>query len=182
MGSQEGTSSEVLNATALQQFGVPIGYRYGFCFVSYPTYIPGLDQGSVGTNKWTRCIPSSRADASKKKGVNGTTSFTQGIALIANSGVSGVQKTTEDNKLASLDTALSAVAKSMAGPRESLMSLVEQLRKYKWVILGCCGEFAHTMHEDVVRRKSLPSCQSASRHGFARIPLSDKYDILFCST
>jgi len=35
------------------QFGIPLGHQYAFCFVPYPSYVPG-----EGTNShWTRCIP-----------------------------------------------------------------------------------------------------------------------------
>ena len=41
------------NDERVLQFNIPFGHRYGFCFLPYPSYLPG-----EGTNsEWSRCIP-----------------------------------------------------------------------------------------------------------------------------
>jgi len=39
----------------------------------------------------------------------------------------------------SLENGFKAVIKAMSGPRATLQWMVEQLRKYRWVIAGCVG-------------------------------------------
>ena len=38
-----------------------------------------------------------------------------------------------------LQNGMEAVIKAMSGPRATLQWMVEQLRKYRWVIAGCVG-------------------------------------------
>jgi len=45
----------------------------------------------------------------------------------------------ETEKTQGMEKALAAVVKSMSGPGETAKALVEQVRKYKWVIAGCAG-------------------------------------------
>ena len=125
VGQQVGNLVEMINATRYPektQFGIPMGHQYGFCFVPYPSYLPG--KGSESS--WTRCMPtfgSSAADAFN--------SSVRGIASNVNATASA-----DSN---SMESAAKAVVSAMSGPRETVMGLVEQVRKYKWVIAGCAG-------------------------------------------
>ncbi len=53
-----------------------------------------------------------------------------------NSGAAAVNRTQEAESDAAMDNAMAAVMKAMSGPGETIKMLVEQVRKYKWVILG----------------------------------------------
>ena len=47
-----------------------------------------------------------------------------------------VNRTQEAESDAAMENAMAAVMKAMSGPGETIKMLVEQVRKYKWVILG----------------------------------------------
>ena len=52
------------------------------------------------------------------------------------SSATAVNRTQEAESDAAMEKAMGAVMKAMSGPGETIKMLVEQVRKYKWVILG----------------------------------------------
>jgi hypothetical protein len=119
IGMQMLATTQKINETEYpeqSQFGIPIGHRYGFCWVPYPSYLPGK-----GASSWTRCMPFfDPKDTGSLNASMGTVSSS--LAL----------NTTSNGDPKSMEAAFKAVIASMSGPRETAMSLVNQVRKY-WV-------------------------------------------------
>ena len=120
----DGPETEEINSTKYpekKQFGIPIGHQYGFCFVPYPSFLPGNGSSS----SWTRCMPDFGGS---------TDNFNSSIGAISSS----------LNRSSSVDSSIleqsaKSVVASMSGPRESAMALIDQMRQYKWVIAGSAG-------------------------------------------
>ena len=122
VGSQDGSKTETIAKDEQKQFGITMGYKYGFCYITYPSYVPNSKGG--GLAKWTRCLPKMSSE------LEDTTLFTEAIDSTS-SDTSNVSN--------SMDSAVKAVVTAMSGPRATVQYMIEELRKYKWVILACAG-------------------------------------------
>ena len=104
----------------MRQFGIPLGHQYGFCFIPYPTYLPG--QGSSAS--WTRCIPLFG---------NNTDSYNASLSKIGSS-----FNTSSNANSSTMEAATKSVLESMSGPRETVMGLVEQVLCLNTKYQSCC--------------------------------------------
>jgi len=89
------------------QFNIPIGHRYGFCYVPYPSYIPG---GEDKQGSWTRCIPQINGVG---VAANTTTSYAASLSQVE--AAEGKPATTDAEKQQAMDASLKAVIDSMSG-------------------------------------------------------------------
>jgi len=113
----------------LRQFNIPFGHRYGFCFVPYPSYLPG-----EGNSKWTRCVPKFNSNDNP----NSTAAFQEMLATAAADMVKDdASFVAQPVNATSLENGFKAVIAAMSGPRATLTYMIEELRKYRWVIAGC---------------------------------------------
>jgi hypothetical protein len=69
---------------------------------------------------------------------SGSSDYSDSLNLIGSNSTTNASGTREE-KDKSMDTAMASVVKSMSGPGETAKMLVEQVRKYKWVIAGSGG-------------------------------------------
>ena len=90
-----------------EQFNIPMGHRYGFCYVPYPSYVPG---GEDADGSWTRCIPQINGVGASS---NTTTSYASSLSSVEAS--MGKTATSDAEKQKSMESSLKAVIDSMSG-------------------------------------------------------------------
>ena len=111
----------------LSQFGIPFGYKYGFCFVPYPSYLPGED-----TNQgWTRCVPRFQSNDNP----NATAAYQEMLGRAAGDMAAqdpNFKSSPIDPKM--MEQAVGAVIRAMSGPQQTVSWLIQQLWTWKWII------------------------------------------------
>ena len=119
--------------------GVTIGYKYGFCFIPYP---------SAATTISTRCLPASPqtptlVGGDTQTGAPGLTTgaaYANSLQQIASSNTSARTVTVNQESVGVyLNTTLGALLGLTGGPQESFTSLCAEVYQNQYVILGSAG-------------------------------------------
>lgn len=119
--------------------GITVGYKFGFCFVPYP---------SAATNINNRCLPASPqtptlVGGNAQTGAAGLTvgaAFTQSLQQIAASNASAtVPPISQSDVNSYLGASIGAVLGITSGSQETFTSLCAEVYQNKYVILGSAG-------------------------------------------
>ena len=119
--------------------GVTVGYKFGFCFVPYP---------SAATTINTRCLPASPqtptlVGGDPQTGASGLTvgaAYTNSLQQIVLSNASATGPTISKTEVDSyLGASIGAVLGSATGSQETFTSLCAEVYTNKYVILGSAG-------------------------------------------
>ena len=120
-------------------FGVKMGYKYGFCFIPYP---------SGASTYITRCMPATPSIPTQAGASGGTGSatvssdFASALNDMAASqkSATGPQATVSSADVTSyMGAILAGVVSSTGGPQETFSSLCGEVYQNKYVILGSAG-------------------------------------------
>jgi hypothetical protein len=98
-----------------------IGYKYGYCFYSYP---------SMAVSTVTRCLP-----------VPAGTKTSNGNATVGAAFLSSISAGASENKssLLTFDDGLQSVLDAASSPQAAFSGLVHEVNVNKWVIVGSAG-------------------------------------------
>ena len=118
--------------------GVPVGHKYGFCFVPYP---------SASTTINTRCLPSAPqtptlVGGDAQTGAAGLTvgaAYAASLQQIASANASAATAVSKENVESYLGASIGAVLGIAGGSQETFTSLCAEVYQNQYVILGSAG-------------------------------------------